>query len=265
MFQTIYLGKLSGIKIYIHWTFWLLAIYVLVSNLDQGLSNALYSLGFVFAVFGCVFLHEMGHALAGRWFRIPTVDITLLPIGGLARMGEFPRAPFAELIVAIAGPMVNVVIAMSLLLGLSIQASFTRMTEAGIGSLNPAEQLLLANVALAVFNMLPSFPMDGGRVLRSLLAMFLPYESATRYAARVGQIMAIAMFIASFYVGFSLMLIAIMVFVVCTGELIKQNLIVMTNKMSDGFPATVGPFDSAGPEAPTSGDVVDAVEVRQVR
>ena len=257
MFQTVYLGKLLGIKVYIHWTFWLLAVFVALSNLGRGVTASASALGFVFAVFGCVFLHEMGHALAGKWFRIPTLDITLYPIGGVARMADFTRSPIAELIVAIAGPMVNVAIASILFLGLSIRASLDQVSAQGIVSVGPMEQLLIANVVLAVFNMLPAFPMDGGRVLRSLLAMWMPYSQATGYAARVGQAMAVLMFVAGILWNGTLMIIAIMVFFVCSGELFKERLANAAAKMRQ----PQSPFPMNG----DSGDTIDAVDVRQIR
>ena len=259
MFQTVYLGKLLGIKVYIHWTFWFLALYVGLSNLGHGLGVAASAIGFVFAIFGCVFLHEMGHAIAGKWFRIPTLDITLYPIGGVARMADFTRSPFAELIVAIAGPMVNLAIATVLFLGLSIRASLDQVSMEGIVSLDPMEQLLIANIVLAVFNMLPAFPMDGGRVLRSLLAMMMPYAQATRYAARVGQVMAILMLVAGIYWNWSLAIIAVMVFLVCSGELFKERL---ANAASQ-FRQPQSPFPQGGNTVDTA-DTIDAVEVRQV-
>ena len=269
MFQTIYVGKLLGIKVYIHWSFWLLAMYVLLTNLNQGFVSALKALGFVFAVFGCVFLHEMGHALAGRWFRIPTIDITLLPIGGVARMGDFTRSPLAELVVAIAGPMVNVVIAIVLILGLSIQANLNPDKDMTLARMAPLEQLLLANVGLVLFNMLPSFPMDGGRVLRSLLAMIMPYSTATRYAARTGQVMAIGMFMCGIYYfstfGISLLLISLMVFAVCSGELLKERIAAARDQMM-GNPFPFGTNPSGPSNSPRNdGDIVDAVEVKRVR
>ena len=257
MFQTVYLGKLLGIKVYIHWTFWFLALYVGLSNIRHGLGPAASAVGFIFAVFGCVFLHEMGHALAGKWFRIPTLDITLYPIGGVARMADFTRSPFIELVVAIAGPMVNVVIASVLFLGLSIRASLDQITPDSIGEFGPLEQLLIANVILAVFNMLPAFPMDGGRVLRSLLAMLMPYAQATRFAARFGQIMAVLMFVTGLFWNWPLMIIAVMVFLVCSGELLKERIVSVASQMGQ-VPA---PFQQAGESA----DIIDAVEVRQVR
>jgi Zn-dependent protease len=204
MFQTVFVGKIAGIKVYIHWTFWILAIFVVMSSIGRGFETALSSLGFVFAVFGCVFLHEMGHALAAKWYGTPTLDITLLPIGGVARIGELPRSPIAELVVASAGPAVNIAIAMLLLLIFPIQSNFQQVYETGIAKLGPPEQLFVANMSLAIFNLLPTYPMDGGRILRSVLNMLMPLSQATIYTARTGQIFAIAMFISSFYVGFGL-------------------------------------------------------------
>ncbi len=260
MFQTVYLGKLLGIKVYIHWTFWFLALYVGLSNIGHGLGVAASAIGFVFAIFGCVFLHEMGHAIAGKWFRIPTLDITLYPIGGVARMADFTRSPFAELIVAIAGPMVNLVIAAFLFLGLSIRASLEQVSLEGIVALDPMEQLFIANLVLAVFNMLPAFPMDGGRVLRSLLAMVMPYSQATRSAARVGQVMAVMMFVTGIFWNWSLVIIAVMVFLVCSGELFKERL---ANAASQ-FKQPQSPFPQSG-NTTDKNDTIDAVEVRQVR
>jgi Zn-dependent protease len=267
MLQTLYVGQLLGIKIYIHWTFWLLAIYVVVFDLEKGLFGALAALGFVFIVFACVFLHEMGHAMAAKWFGIKTIDITMLPIGGLARMGEFPQRPVVELVVAIAGPMVNVVIAIGLIIGLSLQSSFTELTGRTFLSMRPMEQLLSANIGLVVFNMLPSFPMDGGRVLRSTLAMMMPYSKATRVAAKVGQVMAILMFSVGIYYfhvfGISLLLIAGMVFMVCSGELVRERLKQATEEMMNRG-APTDPFSGSNGGQPGQGDTIDAVEVRRV-
>ncbi len=261
MFQTVYLGKLLGIKVYIHWTFWFLALYVGLNNIGHGFGQAASAIGFVFAVFGCVFLHEMGHALAGKYFRIPTLDITLYPIGGVARMADFTRSPVAELIVAIAGPMVNLAIATLLFVGLSIRASLDQLSMESVGELGPMEQLLIANLVLAVFNMLPAFPMDGGRVLRSLLAMLMPYSQATRYAARVGQIMAALMFFTGFYLfSLPLIFIAVMVFLICSGELLKERLVSLASRMGQNQPPIYQVEDVA-----SAGDTIDAVDVRRVR
>ncbi len=262
MFQTVYLGKLLGIKVYIHWTFWILAIYVGLANMRFGLGAAASAIGFVFAIFGCVFLHEMGHATAGKWFRIPTLDITLYPIGGVARMGDFTRSPVAELVVTLAGPMVNVVIAAVLFVGLSIRASFEQVSALGVVGMGPLEQLLVANLMLAIFNMLPAFPMDGGRVLRSLLAMWLPFSQATRYAARVGQFMAAIMLMLALYLfSLPLLIIATMVFLTCTTELVKDRIANVASQMG----RTESPFSRGVHSNDAPSDTIDAEEVREVR
>jgi len=190
------LGKIAGIDVYLHWTFFLLLGLVFFSDLGQGtgVPSAIQAVLFVLALFGCIVLHELGHALAARRYGIPTRDITLLPIGGVARLERMPREPKQELWVAVAGPLVNVAIATCLAATLLVIRSGRVEVLAQIsGFLWP---LLLMNLFLVAFNMLPAFPMDGGRVLRALLACKLEYVRATRIAARVGQAMAL-LFIAA--------------------------------------------------------------------
>ena len=164
----------------------------------ESVSAAFRGVGFILALFGCVFLHELGHAMAASRYGIRTRDITLLPIGGLARLERMPRDPRQELIVALAGPAVNVLIAALLLCVLLVADP-----AAGLGTLlQPGDeflqQLMWVNLFLVAFNMIPAFPMDGGRVLRSLLARVLNYSSATNVAARVGQVLAIVLGVAGF-------------------------------------------------------------------
>jgi len=195
------LGKIAGIDVYLHWTFFLLLGLVFFSDLGQGtgVPAAIQAVLFVLALFACIVLHELGHALAARRYGIPTRDITLLPIGGVARLERMPRDPKQELWVAVAGPLVNVAIAICLVVTLSV-IRFGR-----IGVLAPISgflwPLLLMNLFLVAFNMLPAFPMDGGRVLRALLACKLEYVRATRIAARIGQAMAL-LFIAAGAFGY---------------------------------------------------------------
>ncbi|WP_164101492.1 site-2 protease family protein [Candidatus Laterigemmans baculatus] len=190
------IGRLAGINVYVHWTFMLLIAFIVYLFISQGSSGAAAALGvlFVLAVFGCVVLHELGHALAARRYGVPTRDITLLPIGGVARMQRMPEHPEQELVVAIAGPLVNVAIGvflavLLLALGGLSEAFPTGLLEVGRG--NFLANLMWVNFILVLFNLLPAFPMDGGRVLRSLLAMWLDYTTATAIAAGAGQIMAI--------------------------------------------------------------------------
>jgi Zn-dependent protease len=180
MSWSIKLGRIAGIRIYLHWTFLILLGWFFFSGLTESVFTAVANVLMVAALFGCIVLHELGHALAARRYGIETRDITLLPIGGVARMERLPRDPRQELVVALAGPAVNVVIA--LVLGAVI-----RVLDVG-GLLS---QLFVVNVALVLFNLLPAFPMDGGRVLRALLARRLEYVRATWIAARVGQVIAL--------------------------------------------------------------------------
>ncbi len=176
------IGRVAGIPIYVHWTFVILIAWIVAAGASAGgtLGSGLVQAGFVLSLFACVVLHELGHALTARRFGISTSDITLLPIGGVARLRRIPERPYQELLVALAGPAVNVAIVALLWL------AGVRLSGAGVGS-----KLMLVNVFLAGFNLLPAFPMDGGRVLRALLAMKLSYARATRVAATVGQLMAI--------------------------------------------------------------------------
>ena len=212
------LGNVAGIGVYIHWSFWLLPVWILLSA-HGGLGGALSSVLFVFAIFGCVILHELGHALMARHFNIGTRDITLYPIGGVASLERIPRRPSQELAIALAGPAVNVVIAAALFVLLLVVGVGTQglvFTFAGGSFL---VNLLLVNVALVVFNMLPAFPMDGGRVLRALLAMRLPYLRATEIAVRVGQGVAIVLGLVGLFTGGTIVFVALFVFLAAQAEL----------------------------------------------
>jgi Zn-dependent protease/CBS domain-containing protein len=186
------LGRIAGIPIYVHWTFVILMVAIVVEYWARtnDLMGALAGAGSILALFGCVVLHELGHALMARRFGVPTADITLLPIGGVARLQRIPERPVEELWIALAGPAVNVLIVAGLYLaGVRLRPDLADAEHLARIPFWP--QLLLVNVFLAGFNLLPAFPMDGGRVLRAVLAMRLPYARATRIAASVGQLMAI--------------------------------------------------------------------------
>ena len=187
------IGTLAGIDLHIHATFPLILLWVAFSAyLTTGeLAGVGRGMLLILSLFGVVVLHELGHALTARRYGISTRDITLLPIGGLARLEKMPDNPWQEMVVAVAGPLVNLVLAAACyLLILLLGITYTPQDVGQFGS-PLLVNLLWINVALAVFNMIPAFPMDGGRVLRGLLALSMDYVHATRTAAAVGQTVAI--------------------------------------------------------------------------
>jgi Zn-dependent protease/CBS domain-containing protein len=187
------LADIAGIGVYVHVTFLMLIAWVAITELahGRGVRAMANGVALILAVFGIVVLHELGHALTARRFGIRTRDITLLPIGGVARLERMPEKPYQELLVALAGPAVNVVLAAVLFVGLRLHGSLAGpwVTE-HLGG-NILQKLLWINVSLAIFNLLPAFPMDGGRALRATLALRLDYVRATEIAARLGQGMAL--------------------------------------------------------------------------
>lgn len=190
--MTWHMGTIAGIAVRMHATFLLLLVFVGWQHWLQGRSVAavLEGVVFILVLFGCVVLHEFGHALTARRFGITTRDITLLPIGGVARLERMPDDPVQELWVALAGPAVNVVIALALAAWLASSGALVPITEIDVARGPFLERLLYVNVLLVGFNLLPAFPMDGGRVLRALLATRMEYTRATQVAATLGQSMA---------------------------------------------------------------------------
>jgi Zn-dependent protease len=187
------IGRLFGIDVYIHATFFLLLAWIVIAQYlsTRSAGVAVYEMLFVTLVFGIVVLHELGHALAARRFGVQTRDITLLPIGGVARLERIPENPYQEFVIAIAGPAVNVVLAILCLGWILARGSLQSEIPANLLHADLAGRLLSINVALVVFNMIPAFPMDGGRVLRAVLAMGMDYVRATTIAASVGQVFAL--------------------------------------------------------------------------
>ncbi len=183
------LGEVAGIGVYIHATFLILIGWVALSHWQQGhsLMATLAGIAFILALFGCVLLHELGHALTAKKYGIRTRDITLLPIGGLARLERMPDDPRQELWVALAGPAVNVVIAAVLFVWLKLTDSLQPLGQLSVSGGSFFVRLMVVNVFLVLFNMIPAFPMDGGRVLRALLATRMDYTHATQIAAHLGQ------------------------------------------------------------------------------
>jgi len=165
---SINLGKIAGTAIRIHITFILfLLLIVIVASRANGLEFALDTFAFISSIFICVILHEFGHILVAHRFGIETRDVTLFPIGGVASMKLTPEKPSQELLVALAGPFVNLIIAISLLLILRRTVTINDLSQLDNVETSFALRLAVANLALMAFNMLPAFPMDGGRVLRA--------------------------------------------------------------------------------------------------
>ncbi len=187
------LARVAGIDVYVHATFLMVVAWIAVLHWNESHSVAavVEGVAFLLSLFGCVVLHEFGHALTARRYGIRTRDITLLPIGGVARLERMPDKPVEELKVALAGPAVNVVIAVLLFVGLQASGNWESVDRLGVARGAFVERVMLANVFLFAFNLLPAFPMDGGRALRALLATRMEYTRATQTAAFIGQGMAI--------------------------------------------------------------------------
>jgi Zn-dependent protease len=183
------LARIAGIDVYVHATFLMVVAWIALVywNKSQSLAAVVEGVGFILTLFACVVLHEFGHALTAARYGIRTRDITLFPIGGLARLERMPEEPVQELWVALAGPAVNVVIALLLFGWLQASGDGDSANRLGVATGSFVERVMLANVFLAGFNMLPAFPMDGGRALRALLATRMEYTRATQGAAFIGQ------------------------------------------------------------------------------
>jgi Zn-dependent protease/CBS domain-containing protein len=219
------IGRAAGIDVKVHWTFLLLLAYFAFAGYQRtgSVTSALVTTIIIVALFLCVLLHEFGHSLVAQRLGIEIQDITLLPLGGLARMKTLPEKPWDEVKIAVAGPLVNVVLApvffaVALLLGSGLQAP-TSILEGG-GSIGKIfSYLAFINIALVVFNMIPAFPMDGGRVLRGLLATRLGPVRATDISASVGQAFAVLFFILGIFNGNPILaLIAVFIFFGANGE-----------------------------------------------
>lgn len=210
------IAEFRGIGVYVHATFLILIGFVVASHWAVGhdLSKTLEGVAFVLALFTCVVLHEFGHALTAARYGIRTRDITLLPIGGVARLERMPEEPQHELWVALAGPAMNVLIAAGLFVGLQVfGATIGPALAFSVTDGSLLERLMYVNLGLAAFNLLPAFPMDGGRVLRALLATRLDYTRATQIAASAGQAMALLFGLIGFFTNPFLMFIALFVWI----------------------------------------------------
>jgi Zn-dependent protease/predicted transcriptional regulator len=215
------IGKFVGITVYVHATFLILIAWLVLTEWGATHSGraVVSAVLFILALFACVVAHEFGHALAARRFGISTHDITLLPIGGVSSLERIPDDPRQELWVALAGPAVSVGIGVIILVVLWVTGAGSHLNQIGPwGNVPFFEQLLLANFVLAVFNLIPAFPLDGGRVFRSLLARRMDYSRATRIAANVGQGVAFFFTLAGLFGNPFLLLIALFVWIGASQE-----------------------------------------------
>ena len=230
------LGRFAGIDVYVHATFLLLIGWVGYSHWleHRQWSEVFNGILFILALFGCVVLHEYGHALTARKYGIKTRDITLYPIGGVARLERMPEKPIEELWVALMGPAVNVVIAAGLFAYLFLTNSLVPLNELTVASGSFLERLMTVNISLVLFNLIPAFPMDGGRVLRAVLAMRMEYVRATQIAANIGQGMA---FLLGFIGLFSNPFLLFIAFFVWIGASQEASMVQMKNSVS-GIPVT---------------------------
>jgi Zn-dependent protease/CBS domain-containing protein len=229
------IGRIAGTAVRIHITFLLFLIWIWFANYETGGSAAAWSgLLFMILLFLCVLAHEFGHIFTARAFGVSTPDVTLLPIGGVARLARIPEAPGQEFLIAIAGPAVNVVIALALVAFAGANIDPQHLATVGNARIGMLDRLAEVNLFLAAFNMIPAFPMDGGRVLRAALATQLGYVRATEVAASIGQWVAFALgFIGLFYNPL-LIFIAIFVYLAAASEAHMVGL----RAMSRGVPVT---------------------------
>ena len=223
------IGRAAGTAIRLHFTFLLFLVWIAAADyLANGPAAALSSVVFILLVFGCVTLHEFGHILMARRFGVKTPEVILSPIGGIANMERMPEKPEQELLVAIAGPLVNVAIAAILMLatGYGLQHVFGMdFNTAGL-----TERLILVNITLVLFNLVPAFPMDGGRVLRAILAMNMGAQKATTLAARIGQGFAALFVLLGLFYNPILMLVGFFIYFVGGG--IDRLILVLPAKPS---------------------------------
>jgi Zn-dependent protease len=191
MFPSWRLGRPFGINLFVHWTFWLLPLWVFfTAHPENDVLPLALQLGVIFALFGCVVLHELGHSLTARSFGIATERIVLTPIGGMAQFSHPIRGPWPEFCIALAGPLVNFGLAAGIgCFYYVVAALWSGWAASALGVF--VFTLLVLNLVMGVFNLLPAFPMDGGRVLRSLLAGPLGHLQATRVAVTVGSVVAV--------------------------------------------------------------------------
>jgi Zn-dependent protease/CBS domain-containing protein len=249
MLWSINIGTIAGTAVRIHFTFILFLAWIFLASWYSGGPQAAWSgLAFMILLFACVLAHEFGHIFTARAFGVATPDVTLLPIGGVARLERIPEKPSEELLIALAGPAVNVVIAFALLLFFGADLHTRNLAAMESTSISMVDRLAAVNLFLAVFNMIPAFPMDGGRVLRAVLAIRLGHVRATEIAASIGQVVAFGLGFLGLFGNPLLIFIAIFVYLAASSE---AQLVAM-RAMSRDVPvsaAMITQFARLAPEA----------------
>lgn len=245
MSASLQLGRIAGIKVQIHWTFWLLFLFIgFMVYVNEGtFTDLIWNFLFIAALFLCVVLHEFGHALAAKRYGVGTRNITLLPIGGVANLKDMPENPKEEFIIAIAGPLVNVVIALLLWLIVPIDQFLVEdpeMLEEQLSSINAGNflfYLFAVNVALVAFNMIPAFPMDGGRVFRAILSTKMSRVRATQTATALGKFLALLFFLFGLFSNIILAIIAVFIYFGAHSEniVIQQISLLQGNDIKDAM------------------------------
>jgi Zn-dependent protease/CBS domain-containing protein len=250
------IGSIAGTAVRIHVTFLLFLVWIFAASYFSGGAQAAWNgLLFIILLFVCVLAHEFGHIFTARAFGVATPDVTLLPIGGVARLERIPEKPHEEFLVAVAGPAVNVVIAVALVAVAGAQLDHQHLAVVESTRISMLDRLAAVNLFLAVFNMIPAFPMDGGRVLRAILATRMGFVRATEIAAAIGQGVAFALGFIGLFTNPMLIFIAIFVYLAASGE---AHLVAL-RAMSRGVPvsaAMVTQFSTLAPDA----QVDEAVE-----
>jgi Zn-dependent protease/CBS domain-containing protein len=243
------IGSIAGTAVRVHITFLLFLGWIFAANwASSGQQAALDSLVFLLLLFACVVAHEFGHIFTARAFGVSTPDVTLLPIGGVARLERIPEEPYEEFLIAIAGPLVNVAIAFALVLFFGAHLSGSDLYAVESPKASMIDRLAAVNLFLALFNMIPAFPMDGGRVLRALLATRLGFVRATGIAAMIGQGVAFALGFIGLLYNPLLIFIAIFVYLAASSE----AHVVAIRAVSQGVPvstAMMTQFATLTPEA----------------
>jgi stage IV sporulation protein FB len=219
MLWSINIGTVAGTAIRLHVTFLLFLGWIFLSSWYSGGPQAAWaSLAFMILLFACVLAHEFGHIFVARHFGVTTPTVTLLPIGGVAQLERIPEKPSEEFLVAIAGPLVNVAIAILLVVFFGASLDARTLVSVDNSAVHMLDRLAMVNIFLVVFNMIPAFPMDGGRVLRALLASRLGYTRATEIAASIGQVVAFGLGFLGLFGNPLLIFIAIFVYLAASSE-----------------------------------------------